>query len=754
MNRTTDLSDNTQHNLCCANPADFTGMDFREIILSSPVAIVICTDEKIVFLNNAALKLFRAETTSDLEGKDIWDFIPEKNHHSFKNAINNIVNDKKAYISRETVIISTDGRMTDVEISSSGFNFNGMQGIQVFITEISEKKQSIRNVQLEEKYYKIIFEATGTAMLFIEEDGIISLVNSECEKISGFTKEEIEGKKNWTEFIAPDDTELLEKKREYRLDNIDIPMTFEFRIIDKERKIHNAFITITTVPGTRKSLASIIDLTEIKRAQKILASTQQNYRLFVENTNEAIAIIQDELVCYVNSKLCRLTGTSEERILNRKFYTLVPPDFCNIVRNEYWGRLNGLKSKFLSPVKIINQAGNEKWFQINSVLTIWGEEPAVLFFFNDVTETKKIQDALMASEERYRLLAENAKDIIIVYDETGNISYINSSGCKTFGIKKNSGLKINISDILFPGSEYITHAALINENTRDVKNYNRLVDVLNTSGELIQLETISSPIKIDNERYGMLVIARDITERKKLEKEIIFISERIRQQVSRDLHDDLNPHLIGVEALTHVLYVTLKKKHIDESSDVKKIAELINKAIKKIYRLARGLCPIDLESTGIQTPLMKMIKLIRNFYGIECKFIYDDTVKIKDITLATNLYYIAQEAAFNSAKYSGGSLIIITLKRNSESLILSIEDNGIGIPNIPEPDPEKSNGMGLKIMKYRAEIIDGVFSIQDNIPSGTIISIKIPINILKSEGRITYGGRIPKTKPETENIFS
>jgi len=151
---------------------------------------------------------------------------------------------------------------------------------------------------------------------------------------------------------------------------------------------------------------------------------------------------------------------------------------------------------------------------------------------------------------------------------------------------------------------------------------------------------------------------------------------------------------------------------------------------------------------------MKMIKLIRNFYGIECKFIYDDTVKIKDITLATNLYYIAQEAAFNSAKYSGGSLIIITLKRNPESLILSIEDNGVGIPNIPEPDSEKSSGMGLKIMKYRAEIIDGVFSIQDNIPSGTIINIKIPINILKSEGRITYGGRIPKTKPETENIFS
>lgn len=754
MNQTTGLSGNAHQNIYCNNPADFTDGDFREIILSSPEAILFCGDEKIVFINNAGLKLFHGSTAADFNGKDIWSFIPGQYHDAFKKAISEIIINKKTYVSRKAAVITLDGSTADVEISSAYCSFRGRDGFQVFIRDISEKHQTGENLKTLENDYKIIFEATGTAMLFIEEDDTISLVNSECEKISGYTKEEIEGRKKWTEFIAPDDLEMLEKKRDYRLKNIDIPLTFEFKIIDRERRTHNAFITITTVPGTRKSLASIIDLTEIKRAQEILASTQQNYRLFVENTKEAIAIIQDELVCYVNSKLCELTGSTEERILNKKFYKLVPPDFSSIVRNEYWSRLNGSKAKYLSPVKIIDPAGNERWFQINSVLTIWGEMPAVLFFFNDVTKTKNIQDALIASEERYRLLAENARDIIIVYDETGSISYINSSGCETFGIKKDSGFKINISDILFPGSEYITHAALINENTRDIKNYKRHVEVSSFTGELIQLETVSSPIKLDNDRYGMLVIARDITERKKLEKEIILISERIRQQVSRDLHDDLNPHLIGIEALAHVLYLALKKKDIDESSDAKKIADLINEAITKIYRLARGLCPIDLDSTGIQTPLMKMIKLIRNFYGIECKFVYDDKIKIKEITLATNLYYIAQEAAFNSAKYSGGSLIIITLKKSTDSLMLTIEDNGVGIQNTPLADNEKSSGMGLKIMKYRAEIIDGVFSIQNNSPSGTIISVKIPINILKSEGRISYGGRIPKAKPETENILS
>ena len=378
----------------------------------------------------------------------------------------------------------------------------------------------------------------------------------------------------------------------------------------------------------------------------------------------------------------------------------------------------------------------------------------MLLFFNDVTETKNAQDALMASEEKYRLLAENAKDIIIVYDETGSVNYLNSSGYETFGIKKDKKNNIKVTDILFPGSEYLTPSALIGESGKDFKNYKSRIEVSNFLGELIQLETISSPIKLDSDNYGMLVVGRDITERKQLEKEIILISERIRQQVSRDLHDDLNPHLIGIEALSQVLSMSLKKKQVFEAADSEKITTLINKAITKTHRLARGLCPIDLESSGIQTPLMNLMKLVRSLYGVECKFNYDESIIIEDITLATNLYYIAQEATLNAAKYSEGSLITITLKRSSDTLTLSIEDNGYGIPKNNGSDKEKNSGMGLKIMKYRAEIIDGVFSIRKNKPSGTTINVKIPINILKSEGRISYGGRFPKAKPETADIYS
>jgi PAS domain S-box-containing protein len=736
------------------NPLKLTEKNYRDLALSSPDAIFVYVDEKIIFANNTGLNLLRAENSEEVIGRDIWDFIPPASRKSLKRAVDLILNNKKSYISTEDKMITVDGRTLDIEISSTYFNFNGRNGIQAFIRDISKRKQAEEQIKSSEKDYKIIFESTGTAMLFLEEDKTISMINGECEKISGYTKDEIEGKKKWTEFVSPDDRHALEINHEGRRKNGNAPMNFEFKLIDKYNRCHNAFMTITMIPGTKKSVASIIDLTEIKKAEEILAATQQNYRLLVENTKEAIAIIQDEMVRYVNPKLCGITGYSEKHILNKKFYKLVHSDFNEVVRSEYRHRLDGTQSNAIAPVKIIDTGNNERWFQINSVLTIWGEKPAVLLFFNDVTETKNAQDALMASEEKYRLLAENAKDIIIVYDENGSVIYLNNSGYETFGIKKDKKNVINVTDILFPGSEYLTPSALVSDSTKEFKNYKNRIEVSNFLGDMIQLETISSPIKLDSENYGMLVVGRDITERKQLEKEIILISERIRQQVSRDLHDDLNPHLIGIEALSQVLFMSLKKKHISESADAEKIALLINKAITKTHRLARGLCPIDLESSGFQTPLMSLIKLVRSLYGIECKFTYDESIIIEDITLATNLYYIAQEATLNSAKYSGGSLITITLKRNSDTLILSIEDNGSGIQKEKGADKDKSSGMGLKIMKYRAEIIDGVFSIHKVRPTGTAITVKIPINILKSEGRISYGGRFPKTKPETADLYS
>ena len=717
--------------------------NFVDLVQSSPDAVFVYVEEKIIFVNKAAMRLLHAEKPGDIVGHDVWKFIPEESHESLRRAISLIKNNSRSYISSEDKMLTVDGGIVDIEISSTYFNFNGKQGIQAFVRDISKRKKTEDRLKKSENEYRQIVELTGTAILFIEEDKTISLINGGCEKISGYRRDEIEGKKKWTEFIAPEDRWMLGRKQYKESRKKGAPISLELRLIDKFKKYHNAFMTLSSVPGSTKSVASIIDLTEIQRAGEILATTQQNYRILVENTKEAIAIIQDERVRYVNPKLCEITGYTEEQVLNRKFYKLVHRDFSDVVRREYRYRIEGGESGTMVPVKIIDTDKNERWFQINSVLTLWWNKPAVLLFFNDITETKKVQDALQASEERYRLLAENADDIIVIYDQDGIIEYINTSGRETFGNERTMPGRDNVTEILNLTPDFRPMSLVGGKHPADSASFKNRVEVMCPDGGIMLFETISNPITMENNKPGMLVIARDCTDRKKLEKEIIQISERIRQQVSRDLHDDLNPHLIGIEALAQVLSMSLKKMKLPEADQAQKIAELINKAITMTYRLARGLCPVDLESTGIQTPLMSLMKVIRSLYGIECMFDYDDNIIIEDITLSTNLYYIAQEATLNAAKYSGGSRISLTLKKVDDFLVLSVEDNGVGIkrPEKDSAEADKNSGMGLKIMKYRAEIIDGILLINKKKPSGTIITVKMPINILKSEGRISYGGR-------------
>ncbi|MCL2156184.1 MAG: PAS domain S-box protein [Leptospirales bacterium] len=485
------------------------------------------------------------------------------------------------------------------------------------------------------------------------------------------------------------------------------------------------------------------------------------FRDMIQSSPDAIFIYVDEKIIFVNSAGVKLLRASnEDEIVGKSIWDFIPAERHKSSKNSIDYIIGNTKSCVSTENKLLTMDGEVLDIEISSSYINFDNRKGIQAFIrditkrkNDVMEIKKAQDALMLSEERYRLLAENAKDIIIVYEENGAINYINNSGYEILGIKKNNKKPINIKDLL-PDGKYLKPHDLIKNKEKDFVSYKNRTEVINFSGKKIKLEAVASRIKLDNDKYGILVVARDITKRKQLERELILISERIRQQVSRDLHDDLNPHLIGIEALTQVLYTSLKKNQLKEADEAEKISALINKAITKIHRLERGLCPVDLESLGIQTPLMNLIKLVRSLYGIECKFTYDESIIIEDMTLATNLYYIAQEAIINAARHSGGSLITITLKQTNNMLLLSIKDNGYGINKKSDSVlPPAICGMGLEIMKYRAEIIAGVFSIRKNKPSGTIISVNIPISILKSEGRISYDGRLSKNRQETADIY-
>jgi PAS domain S-box-containing protein len=137
------------------------------------------------------------------------------------------------------------------------------------LEKIIERTQMEEELRGSKEAYRSIFETTGTATAIIEEDTTLSLVNAEFERLSGYSREEIEGKKSWTEFVVGDD---LERMKEYqRLRRTDpglAPTRYEFRFIDKQGTIKDILLTVNMISGTKMSVASLLDITDRKRVEE------------------------------------------------------------------------------------------------------------------------------------------------------------------------------------------------------------------------------------------------------------------------------------------------------------------------------------------------------------------------------------------------------------------------------------------------------------------------------------------------------
>lgn len=221
-----------------------------------------------------------------------------------------------------------------------------------------------------------------------------------------------------------------------------------------------------------------------------------------------------------------------------------------------------------------------------------------------------------------------------------------------------------------------------------------------------------------------LINFRDITERKRLEREILEISDQERRRIGQDLHDGLCQHLAGIELMSQVLEHKLASRAKADATRAGEIARHVREAISQTRALARGLSPVTLEAEGLPSALRELASNAEKMFGIVCRVQAPESVAGARAAPATHLYRIAQEAVSNGIKHGKATELLITLRVAGDQLVLSIADNGRGFPDEVQP---RGDGMGLSIMRYRAGMLGGSLAIGKNPKGGAVVSCSVPV---------------------------
>lgn len=349
---------------------------------------------------------------------------------------------------------------------------------------------------------------------------------------------------------------------------------------------------------------------------------------------------------------------------------------------------------------------------------------------NAVKNHNKTIDALCLSEEMFsKAFRSSPNGIIITTLKDGRFIDANNSFLNTTGFNRHEITGKTLQELrILPLQDQRLNILDMLENRDRLRRYEI---VFQTKSGHSRLGILSAEIIELRDEPCMLSNIVDVTESRRLEKEIMGISDRERRKIGQNLHDDLCPHLIGIEGLVRVMKKKINKVSPENAKTAEIVQKLIQEAIDKSRRLARGLCPVYLVEHGLESSLTELADNIKTVFGISCDFICKGRILFHDNAAATHVFYIAQEAVNNAVKHSRAEGIVIEIIENINKINMRIIDNGIGIPG-----ENKSDGMGLSIMKYRAKMIGGTLEIKSNTDKGTCVHLCLGNDMVYNEALI------------------
>jgi PAS domain S-box-containing protein len=464
---------------------------------------------------------------------------------------------------------------------------------------------------------------------------------------------------------------------------------------------------------------------------------EQKYHEIFENVREGVfQTTTDGKFITANPALARMLGFDSPAELIAARTDIAREHYVDSQRREEFKELlnsEGVVRDF--ELEAYRKDGSRIWICEN-VRTVRDDQGELLYYegtCQDITERKNAEGALRESEERYRELFENARDVMYVHDLKGRYTSVNRAAEKLLGFSRAEIVGRHYSNFVAP-----SHLKYPRENFCKKLDYevetNYEVDLIAKNGRRIPVEVNSRLILENGVPVGVQGTARDITERRQAQevlrnysKSLIDAQEAERRRIARELHDEIGQVLTAVkirmQTAQELCQTSQAAEHFDDT------LKAIDEGLGQVQDLSLDLRPPYLDECGLAVALRWYVDRFSHRTGIPAEMFSDQPEDQRlPRELETACFRIAQEALTNVGRHSGASRVSIQLKRSNGALHLAVRDDGHGFDASFMRSPLVANAtLGLRGMEERVHGVGGRLEIQSRKGQGTEVHCHFPL---------------------------
>jgi two-component system CheB/CheR fusion protein len=429
------------------------------------------------------------------------------------------------------------------------------------------------------------------------------------------------------------------------------------------------------------------NITARKAIEQSLRESESLLRAVTENAPDWLMMVDTKLrIQFINRPIW---GQAPQDLIGRHALQLGLPDPQNIAEQKLRNAIDFAETVVYETKWV--RAGGARYYETSAAPIIeHGRVIALSIRCTNITARRASEDALRTQAS----ILETMREGVMLVDASGTIRLSNPAAERMFGHTSEDLRATPFTALLVDG----IRGQLLMKSDRGRELLCRRAD-----GSEFIAEVMQSRAVVSGEVMSVFVIL-DASDRHRLERELLDVTNREQQRIGSDLHDGLGQELTGIALLLRGLSRRISSKEPDTGATVDEISGLVSHAVESARSLAQGLSPIHLERGGLEAALRALVQRASTLYGIEVSLRrYGERIEI-DNGRALHVYRIVQEAITNAVKHGRAHRVKVRVSVADAVLKLEITDDGRGMHSADAP---ASDGMGLRIMEYRAHMIGG-----------------------------------------------